>query len=169
MLEKCAPASAGAFFIRQYLGRIYDGAQRNVIDQFLSCIPEVRTDLISPSQLDSNVHSVNASIGIKALTAKRIHNGLELENRQNVERELISQLAGNDLPALLFDSEQAREFRAHFADSNRKFTERFIGRPLEDLGGRRLSDLERDRICEKIREQSKEIQTSGRAQEIRSS
>jgi len=101
--------------------------------------------------LDTSVES-NSSIGIKALTIARILNGVDIANRAILYDELFQQLGCFDLPALLFNSEEAREFRQQFSQSNRSFSERFLGIPMKDLGGRRYSDSERDRIQRAISE-----------------
>ena len=128
--------------------RIYDAAS-DVVGHFLGCIPEIDTAALSPACRRYDA-SANVSIGFKALVAARILNGIEMSRRKEVYAEMFTQLADNDLPALLFDSRQAREFRARFAESNGAFTERFLGRRVEDLGGRRYTDDVRDEIRGKI-------------------
>ncbi len=140
------------FGLQNIICRIYDGSARNVVDQFLGCIPEIRADQISPFSDSGLAGAPNASIGTRALTAVRILNGIELNNRDHLYKEIFAQLVDSDLPALLFDSAQAREFRATFADCNRAFTGRFIGDSRADLGGRRYSDEIRDRIRKAIAE-----------------
>lgn len=130
--------------------RIYDGARRDVIDDFIGCIPELRPDLLPAAGGDDSGDYANASIGIKALVAARILNEVELASRPPLYRELFAGLAGRDLPALLFDSRQARAFRERFAESNRAFTARYLDGARDDLGGRRYSDEERDAIRAEI-------------------
>ena len=129
---------------------IYD-ARRDAVDQFLGCLPGIRLEQLSTT-FRSQRFGDNPSIGIKALVAARILSSVELNDRDSLYAEIFTKLSGEDLPALLMDSRQARELRSRFAESNRAFTERFLGAPAEDLGGRRYSDEERDSIRAAIAE-----------------
>ena len=136
------------FGVENVIGKIYDGGKYNVLEQFFSCIPEIDQNLLQPFSQSESAASANPSLGIKALTVAKNLNGIELENRQELYATIFSQLAKDDLPALLFSSEQAREFREKFSSDNRAITGLFLGSPQDDLGGRRYCDLERTRIRE---------------------
>jgi hypothetical protein len=123
---------------------IYD-AKSDAVEQFLRCIPCIRPELLSAT-LRSRRFRDNSSIGMKALVVARILSSVELNNREKLYAEIFAKLSKDDLPALLIDSRQARELRSRFAESNRAFTRRFLGDPTDDLGGRRYSDDDRDRI-----------------------
>lgn len=128
------------------IGRIYDGSKNNLIEQFLSCIPEIRPELLSPYDPPTHGSRINQSIGIKALVTAKALNGVEIDGRMQLYNEIFGQLSKDDLPALLFSSEKAATYRAKFAQSNLAFTKNYVGEPVQDLGGRRYTDEERDSI-----------------------
>lgn len=133
---------------------IYDGRKNAVIEQFLGCIKEISIDQLSPFVFEQQPDAANRSIGIRALTIVRLLNGLEIDPRRQFYNLILSQLSGNDIPALMFDSAQARKFRERYAASNRNFTRNFMGHAQDDLGGRRYSDRERDHVRQLITELS---------------
>ena len=49
------------------------------------------------------------------------------------------------------DTAEARAFRGRYAQITRRFSARYLGQDLEDLGGRRYSDPQRDAIRARIR------------------
>ncbi len=127
--------------------RIYDGSTQSIITQFLSCIDTGKTESsVNIGQLIQPVSksSANTSIGIKALTLAKLLNELDIDDRETHYARLFNQLSANDLPALLMDAEQARQFRQKFASSNHEFTQRFMSSACQDLGGRRYSDQQRN-------------------------
>lgn len=77
---------------------------------------------------------------------------IEVENREALYRAMFEQFSRSDLPALLFDVDEAKQLRARFAESNKRFTARYLGTPLMELGGRRYSDSERAAWRRRIRE-----------------
>ena len=79
-------------------------------------------------------------------------NSVEVERRGPLYDLIFRSLAAKDFPALYFNSDEAREFRESFADTNRAITGRFSGAEKADLGGRRYSDFERDAIRRQIEE-----------------
>lgn len=147
-----ANAWAHYFGHQNIICKIYDGRQNDVIEQLLACIREVRIDQLPLFVIEQDLDAANTSIGIRALTIARLLNGIEIDRSQRFYSTIFSQLAGNDMPALMFDSAQAREFRERYAQSNRKFTSQFMGHAKVDLGGRRYSDGARD-----LARQSKEF------------
>jgi len=136
----------------RYFGRenmicgIYDAARSDIVSQFLASLP---VDLCAGQR--EAISGVNASIGIKACIAARILNTLGLDDRQRLYDLVLEGLADNDIPALWFDSDQARRFRQRFAASNKAFTGRYVGPEHEDLRGRRYTDERRDEIRARIR------------------
>lgn len=142
-----------AFGREHIICRIYDAGSRDVVGQFLDTIPEltcVERRAIAPEQSRG---AANASIGMKALVAARLLNGIEIPDRKRLYGQMFEEFARDDLPALLLDSADAARFRARFAESNRAFTARYFGYESEDLGGRRHDDEERDRIRSQIASQ----------------
>lgn len=131
--------------------RIYDST-KDIVGQFLSCIPEVLADSLPEISASESASAANRSIGLRALAIARILNGVEIENRAELYAELFSHLTGADLPPLLLSSDAARDIREQFAASNCAFTRRYIGPPMADLGGRRYSDTERDLVRYKIKQ-----------------
>jgi len=139
--DEVADKWASCFGEKNIICRIYDGANTNVVEQFLGCIfPQNIAASLSKTEI------VNKSIGAKSLKLARLLNEIEIENRRAVYRVIFQELSHNDLPVLHFDSQGAADFRARYAKSNRLFTERFLGKSLDDIGGRRYTDQERDSI-----------------------
>jgi hypothetical protein len=124
--------------------RVYDGSQPDIWEQFWSCFPACSRPQPALDAVDSG--HANQSLGAKSLAVARLLNRAELEKRSQVYQTLFAALEPWDLPALLFDSEQAWAFRARFAESNAVFSECYLGKRMEDLGGRRYSDDQRDEL-----------------------
>lgn len=140
---ECA-AWAAVFGAGNLLCRIFDAAAGDAVARFLSCLP-VRPGLPAPAP-GSDPAYANRSLGARALMVARLLNGVRIEDREALYARLFAAFEGHDLPALLFSAAEARAFRARFADSNARFSERYLGRSLPDLGGRRHSDADRDRL-----------------------
>ena len=139
------------FGYQNLICRVYDGAKRDIVERFFACIPEIEQGSMPKATTRRDRLTSNSSIGIAALVAARILNYAEVENGASIAKSIFSRLAKNDLPALFFNSQQASKFRCRFAASNRQFSRRYLGRARADLGGRRYSDEERDRIRQSIR------------------
>lgn len=132
--------------------RIYDARQPRIIDTFLALLPELHADLDArPADSSPEDDRSNVGVGIQALTLMRWLNRLELDDRATLYRDIARQFASSDWPAVLFASKWGRRFRARYAASNRRFTKRYFGRARADLGGRRYTDKERDRLRREIR------------------
>jgi hypothetical protein len=127
--------------------RVFDG-QKNVVPLFLGCIPAIVPARLS--DFTPKADAANASIGIQALWMARILNGIEINKRGALYDMIFEHMSGADLPALFFNSAQARAYRGRFAKSNLAFSTHYLGHPSEDLGGRRYSDEKRDRIIAEI-------------------
>ncbi len=138
------------FGLENMICKIFDGSKRDIIHQFLSCISKEVIDPEKYALRDESISKLNISLGYKALTIVRLLNSVNIKNRTELYGTLNTLLSTNDLPALLFNSVEASKYRSKFAESNRAFTERYIGKKLSDLGGRRYSDEERTRIRDKI-------------------
>lgn len=130
--------------------RLYDAANRDVIENFLSCILEIDSRALGDPRAKVQSFNQNRALGIRALAAARLLNQTEVSSRMQTYRSLFEVLRQGDLPALLLDSEQARRYRNSFADSNFAFTERYLNEGRRDLGGRRYSDADRDAIRAEI-------------------
>lgn len=141
---------AAVFGRRNLLCRIYDGGRRDVVARFLSCLP-LGADF-DPEEPGAPRDAENRALGARALSALRLLNMVEIADRPPLYRRLASAFEAADLPAVLLGAEEARTFRARFADSNARFSERYLGQRLEDLGGRRYGDAERDRLHARLRE-----------------
>lgn len=130
--------------------RVYDGARNDVVDRFLSCLPGMDQRLTG--KVGPNLATyANRSIGIKALHVARLLNSIEIDHRDALYRQMFSRFAESDLPAILFDADEAGRFRTGFAESNRQFSARYLGTAVTDLGGRRYSDPEREAMRAQIR------------------
>lgn len=137
------------FGLENMICRVYDGGRGDVVTQFLACLPLPESGPSLRSAED--VRGVNASVGIKACIAARILNAVRLDDRQRLYDAVVAGLADDDVPALWFDSREARIFRQRFAAGNRAFTGRYSALECDDLGGRRYSDECRDEIRSRIR------------------
>lgn len=127
--------------------RVYDGSRATVIDDFLTCL-----DL--PSQFTSFASaqdsSSNESVGYLALEIFRVLNAFDFPRKGGVYALLNQAIKAVDLPPLFFNAQQARAFRDRFRASNEFFIQEYLGRRGDDLGGRKYSDAERDKIYASI-------------------
>lgn len=130
---------------------VYDGRRRSVIEDFLHCLGlavKTRGGTAGPAP--------NRSLGYLALLMKRGLNHLSAEDNRPVHYELPQHVRDAldpvDLPAILFNSEHARRIRGRFTGSNRRLTQRYLGREVIDLGGRRFTDEERDSLFGQCRQ-----------------
>ena len=126
--------------------RIFDAGRNTVIEEFLSCLP-VESPLVS--HLKSELpDSMNVSLGFAALTVKRMFNTLRRgacdSTLDVIPHELVELFQDIDIPAILMNSKEAGRFRKRYKKINRMFSERYLGKSMSDLGGRRYSDAERD-------------------------
>ncbi len=138
----------GVFGRENLMCKIYDAKQKTAINDLLDCISGPNP---SYTKNKNTAHSIeNTSLGISALTIKRMINRLSADNSSNMHIELpkvIVDLIGlNDCPALMMDSNQAKQFRLRFKKSNIQFSKRYLGKKMIFLGGQRYDDQERDRI-----------------------
>lgn len=130
--------------------KIFDARRNTIIPDFMSIFSGI--DYSSLSYFDANKDKrANKSVGIQGISLIRNLNSLEIKDRRNLYAQIARSFEGNDLPAIFFNSEAARNFRLNFVESNRKFYERYLGVYRNDIGGRRYSDTERDEIFEKIK------------------
>jgi hypothetical protein len=130
--------------------RVYDGARRDVVRQFLSCLPVPQAALDAMPIGDLRARG-NASIGLKALAATRLLNMIEMEGREALYQGLFDRFAESDPPAVLFSAEGARAFRARFSTSNARFSQRYLDHCVTELPGRRYCDADRDALCQAAR------------------
>lgn len=130
------------------IARVYDASRATVIDDFLACL-----DLSGSSSCFKTVpqSAANESVGYLALRIFRLLNELDLPQRRKVYPLLAAAIKSGDLPALFFDSTQASAFRERFRASNQAFIREYLGGAGDDVGGRKYSAAERDRIYALIR------------------
>jgi len=98
--------------------------------------------------IDAGADISNRSVGYPALEILRFLNRFDLPRRRELYTKIEELLSGDGSPAIFFTSAKAREFRLRFRESNRRFAQRYLNRDLEDLGGRRYSDAQRDAFLE---------------------
>jgi len=125
--------------------RVYDGAKDSIIPDFLSTLP-LRAPVLPD---DTEGHVSNDSVGFATLEIFKNLNTVNIADvgqRREIYRRIHETLKARDSPAIYFTSEQAREYRLRFRDSNRLFSTRYLPAVLDDLGGRRYSDAERDAL-----------------------
>lgn len=140
----------------RYFGRenitchIYDAGRDDVVAQFLSAVSPDLAPLAATGNRE-NEKAFNTAVGFKALCVMRLLNGIEIADRRAIYDAILKGFAGSDQPVLFLDAEAAGRFRGRFAESNRAFTSRYLGRSFEDLGGRRYADNERDTLIAEIR------------------
>jgi hypothetical protein len=143
---------AAHFGKENIVARVYDGAGQSVIGDFLRCLP-LSSRVIS--QLEKDTPSSNVSVGYLALQLFRTLNQFVLPRQRSLYHELNRTISAIDPPALFFDAQEARAFRDRFRSSNEVFIREYLNGQGSDLGGRKYSDLERDRIRGSIQKMSK--------------
>jgi hypothetical protein len=124
--------------------KIYDASKTNILNEFLSRLP------LSPYQKgqcpSGGIEFSNRSLGLATLSLKRMLNILRTESHNQLHFELPEELngifSGIDPSAILMDSTQSEKIRKSFKDINERFSERYLGKKLSDLGGRKYSDAE---------------------------
>jgi hypothetical protein len=127
--------------------RIFDAGSNDAVIQFLKCVGVDWAGIALPSRSLRE----NESLGYFALQMLRALNraGIRYDNAQ--VSALSDLLRGADVPALMLDADAAAAYRESFSASNLRFSSRFLGKPLTDLGGRRFGDEDRDTIRAFIR------------------
>jgi hypothetical protein len=126
-----------AFGRESISAHIYDASQESVVPEFMSLIgarTEGMRDLESTS---------NSSMGYLAVEVLRLLNLHKLQSNRSLYNSMQALLKPHDWPVLYFSPEGAAAFRERFAESNRRFTKRYMSREVADLGGRKYSDAER--------------------------
>jgi hypothetical protein len=147
---------AAQFGKENIIAQVFDAAGERVLDDFLRCLPLPAKFAIEPER---DAASSNSSVGYLALRIFRTLNEFEFPEQRRFYQRLNEIILPFDQPALFFDSRQARAFRDRFRASNEWFLREYLGREGSDLGGRKYSDGERDRICAAIRN----LRTSGKS------
>ncbi|WGW06054.1 hypothetical protein [Tropicibacter oceani] len=148
-----AEAWAARFGRENILCRVYDGAAQDAVARLGDCLPggDALAGVSGAPALTEAAAYANRSLGARALLTARMLNTVELEDRLALYRQLFRAFEGNDIPAVLFSSAEARAIRARFAASNARFARAYLGRNSDDLGGRRYDDAARDRHYEAVR------------------
>ena len=147
---KLASEWEAVFGVGSVLCKVYDGASFDVVERFGSLLPGLTAGWNTQQRTPADAIA-NKSLGFRTLAAFRLLNGIELEEREEIYAQIQRGLQELDAPALFFNSQDAHTFRTKFADSNRAFCKRFLRMDAKDLGGRRYSDSERDRIYDALR------------------
>ena len=83
-------------------------------------------------------------------------NRFEFPSQRALYRQLNETIKPMDLPPLFFNSADARAFRERFRSSNEVFIREYLAGQGDDLGGRKYSDAERDRIYNEIQKLRKD-------------
>lgn len=123
---------------------VYNSAARDCVSQLLS--------LMGLAGIGHNQSSTQENISIGAITTElfRLLNNQKIDSRRELFARIFEITRGIDVPPLYFSSEEARDFRKKYAESNRRFSERYLEQSREDLGCRRYSDEERDQIIRQL-------------------
>jgi hypothetical protein len=142
---------ADAFGEENLTARVYNANSQHLWPTFLSALG------IPPAQVPAQTAVLanrNESVGYIALGVMRLLNGIDFPDRARIYNNISTLLHILDFPALLFNAVDARRYRERFAASNLAFSQRFLGVPLADLGGRRYDDVEREAIRMAIAQQA---------------
>lgn len=123
---------------KSVISRVYNSAEKNAIADFLSCLPIRDAGYNRLCDLDTIV--TNESLNIQQLSQQYIKNHGDRPDPPIVNDDETQP----NHPAVLMNSEQARNFRGRFHASNLLFSSKFLDSPMCDLGGTRFSDLERN-------------------------
>ncbi|MFW2542764.1 hypothetical protein ACN2XU_08990 [Primorskyibacter sp. 2E107] len=143
---------AEAFGAENLICRVFD-ASGGVLTGFLECLPVDPAALPEPTRgnpTDAAAYA-NKSLGAKALGTALLLNRIEIAERLSLYRDLFARFEGQDIPAVLMSSAEARALRARFAASNAAFSETYLGTRCEDLGGRRYDDATRDALFAQVK------------------
>lgn len=144
---------AARFGKENIIARVYDGTESAVVDHFLACLP---ISFSTNSGRQQEASSSNSSVGYLALQLFRILNRFEFPSQRALYRQLNETIKPMDLPPLFFNSADARAFRERFRSSNEVFIREYLAGQGDDLGGRKYSDAERDRIYNEIQKLRKD-------------
>ena len=123
--------------------RIYDAGANDTLEVLMECMG---VSISLPVTMVKSAGGINKSIGYFQLQFMLTLNRLKLKVHPWTATQDLVRRSKRDFPALLFDVEEAREFRERFSISNRHFSERFLGVGISDLGGRKYSDERRREI-----------------------
>jgi hypothetical protein len=128
------------------VARCYDG-RRDAIADFLASL-ELPSETTSLDRWGDA--STNESVGFLALQIYQALNAYNFKQKGTIYLALNEAIKSVDLPGLFFSSEEARAYRNRFRRSNEIFIREYLGGSGDDLGGRKYSDEQRDRIRESI-------------------
>lgn len=135
---------AKVFDVKNMICKIYD-PNANTIDHFLDCI-EAENGLKLKKQFDKqDYRNANQSIGRRALIAIRLLNETN-SNDNTLQLKIIEAFANNDCPAIYFTPFKAWKYRSRFFLDNLKFSRKYLGKTMVELGGRRYSTEERSNL-----------------------
>ena len=140
---------ADVFGEESMICRVFDAASNNVVAQFLECIDPTVDWLPKVPPVDRARD--NESVGYFALNLLWLLNRIGAKPGASEAKALGEVFKNVDLPPLLFDTDAAAAYRETFFASNERFSSRFLGTPIQDLGGRRYSDDERTDIRNRIK------------------
>jgi hypothetical protein len=125
------------------LCRLYDAGHNVAIREFLGCLPI--TNRVSRALQSADNILLNKSLDASGFVNKYFENQRDSGIGEVTRAIEAKSIIGRGLPAVLMDSAAAARFRHKFRESNRLFSERYLGRCLVDLGGRRFSDQQREK------------------------
>ena len=144
-----------AFGVDNILAAVFDARADTAIEQLLRKLPLDPDDIANAPSVELDASAQNRSLKMSSLSVIRLLNTIDVDRRFALYRRISRQLDACSPPALLFDSDWARQYRERFSQSNEAFSARYLGQPVADLGGRRYSDDERDEIRVTIRKMLK--------------
>jgi hypothetical protein len=147
--DSMASAWAECFGEAALICRIFNARTNDAVTQFLDCngLETIEPGMVSPPRGPRE----NESVGYFALQMLHALNRAGIRYDSDRVSALNGMMRGADMPALLLDADAAAAYRERFFASNLRFSTRFLGKPLTDLGGRRFDDGERDAIRARIR------------------
>ena len=120
------------------VSRVYSSVKRDIIPDFLSCLPLSLPALDALRMLEPVF--VNPSLDLQQLSRHYTQN----QTQTFSSPKHVSEPANVPGPAVFMNNAEATAFRKQFHESNFMFSSRFLDRQIYELGGTRFSDVERD-------------------------
>jgi hypothetical protein len=142
---------AQVFGREHILARVYHS--NTLISDFCRCIgptfSQQSNDDLDRYRPDDDSYA-NASLGYHAVMVLRALNQFDIPDRRAAYSEAVASLRACDVLPIFFSAKQASDFRDRYRASNLRFSEAYLERRQEELGGRRYSDEVRDAIDRRL-------------------
>jgi hypothetical protein len=138
---------ANTFGGEAIVANVFDASKGQATTQILNSIGIVSDEF---HKFNFEKKMTNAAVGYKVLNRYRFLNKIEIENRQKVYADIFEKSKGNDFPALMFDSQDGERYRGRYAASNKAFSAKYLTSEIDNFGGLRYGDHERNTIRTKI-------------------